>query len=216
MPPDRFILLAEQTGLIHPLTLWVLDAALRQHAAWRSQGLDVPVAVNFSMRNLQDPDIADVVAQVLSRWHVAPHALEIEITESTLMADPARALEALNRLRAMGVRIAIDDFGTGYSSLAHLKRLPVDVLKIDRSFVRDLRTDPSDRLIVRSTIELAHNLGLQVVAEGVEDAPTAEHLADFGCDHAQGYYFSRPVPAPELTTWLRKPPPTWGTGLRAA
>jgi EAL domain-containing protein (putative c-di-GMP-specific phosphodiesterase class I) len=214
IPPDEFIPLAEQTGLIHQLTLRVLDEALRQHRAWRSQGFHVPIAVNFSMRNLHDPDIADAVARLLLRWQVPATMLEIEITESSLMADPARALEALRRLRAMGVQVAIDDFGTGYASLAHLKQLPVDVLKIDRSFVRELERERSDRAIVRATVDLAHNLELRVVAEGVEDRATAEYLADIGCDHAQGYYFARPLPAEELTRWLRSTPPSWATGLR--
>jgi diguanylate cyclase (GGDEF)-like protein/PAS domain S-box-containing protein len=214
IPPDQFVGLAEQTGLIHPMTLWVLEEALRQHAAWRSEGLHLPVAVNFSMRNLQDPDIADTVAQLLRRWEVPASMLEIEITESSLMADPARALETLRRLRAMGVKIAIDDFGTGYSSLAHLKQLPVDVLKIDRSFVREMERDRSDQLIVRTTVDLAHNLDLRVVAEGVEDRATGDYLAEIGCDQAQGYYFARPLPADDLTRWLRETPPSWPGTLR--
>jgi len=160
------------------------------------------VAVNFSMRNLLDPSIVDLVARLLERWHVAPAALEVEITESSIMADPARASEVLRRLRALGLRIAIDDFGTGYSSLAYLKQLAVDILKVDRSFVCDMLADDSDQIIVRSTIDLAHNLGLRVVAEGVEDAATGDLLTRLGCDQAQGYYFSRPVPAGELTGWL--------------
>jgi EAL domain-containing protein (putative c-di-GMP-specific phosphodiesterase class I) len=216
IPPDQFIGLAEQTGLIHPVTLWVVEEALRQHRAWRSEGLQVPVAVNFSMRNLQEPEIVDVVAQLLRRWEVPASMLEIEMTESSLMADPARALDALRRLRGMGVKIAIDDFGTGYSSLAHLKQLPVDVLKIDRSFVREMQHDRSDQLIVRTTVDLAHHLGLRVVAEGIEDAATAGYLAQIGCDQAQGYYFARPLPANDLTRWLRETAPNWSTGLRKA
>jgi diguanylate cyclase (GGDEF)-like protein/PAS domain S-box-containing protein len=203
VPPDRFIPLAEQTALIQPLTEWVLDTALRQHAAWRELGFELPVAVNFSMRNLLDPHIVDIVAHSLSRWGVTPAALEVEITESSIMADPTRAADVLDSLRALGVHIAIDDFGTGYSSLAHLKQLPVDVLKVDRSFVCDMLADDGDRIIVRSTIDLAHNLGLRVVAEGVEDEATATLLARLGCDLAQGYHFSRPVPAADLTQWLQ-------------
>jgi diguanylate cyclase (GGDEF)-like protein/PAS domain S-box-containing protein len=216
VPPDRFIPLAEQTGLIHSVTRWVLEEALQQHRAWLSQGLHVPVAVNFSMRNLQDPEVAEAVGQVLRRWGLPASVLEIEITESSLMADPAGALEALRRLRATGVQVAIDDFGTGYSSLAYLKQLPVDVLKIDRSFVRDVQRDHSDQLIVRATVDLAHNLELRVVAEGVEDRATADYLASLGCDQAQGYYFARPLPAGQLTQWLRKAPPSWATGLTRA
>jgi diguanylate cyclase (GGDEF)-like protein/PAS domain S-box-containing protein len=202
IPPDRFIPLAEQTALIQPLTEWVLDAALRQHDAWRKLGVELPVAVNFSMRNLLDPRIVEAVAESLGRWRVAPAALEVEITESSIMADPTRASDVLRSLRSLGVRIAIDDFGTGYSSLAHLKQLPVDVLKVDRSFVCDMLADDSDRIIVRSTIDLAHNLGLRVVAEGVESEATAALLAQLGCDQAQGYHFSRPMAAAELTRWL--------------
>jgi EAL domain-containing protein (putative c-di-GMP-specific phosphodiesterase class I) len=154
------------------------------------------------MRNLLDPRIVEAVAESLGRWRVAPAALEVEITESSIMADPTRASDVLRSLRSLGVRIAIDDFGTGYSSLAHLKQLPVDVLKVDRSFVCDMLADDSDRIIVRSTIDLAHNLGLRVVAEGVESEATAALLAQLGCDQAQGYHFSRPMAAAELTRWL--------------
>jgi diguanylate cyclase (GGDEF)-like protein/PAS domain S-box-containing protein len=215
VPPDRFIPLAEQTALIQPLTEWVLNAALRQHDAWRTLGLELPVAVNFSMRNLLDPGIVDTVARLLSRWQVSPAALEVEITESSIMADPTRSSDVLRSLRALGVRIAIDDFGTGYSSLAHLKQLPVDVLKVDRSFVSDMLGDESDRIIVRSTIDLAHNLGLRVVAEGVEDEATADLLAQLGCDQAQGYHFSRPMPAPQQLPWLRAAGNSTPTSLAA-
>jgi EAL domain-containing protein (putative c-di-GMP-specific phosphodiesterase class I) len=138
-----------------------------------------------------------------ARRYLIESALEVEITESSIMADPTRSSDVLRSLRALGVRIAIDDFGTGYSSLAHLKQLPVDVLKVDRSFVSDMLGDESDRIIVRSTIDLAHNLGLRVVAEGVEDEATADLLAQLGCDQAQGYHFSRPMPAAQLLPWLR-------------
>src|SRR5689334_1620963 len=147
------------------------------------------------MRNLLDSNLASKVARLLKEW---PAQLDVEITESALMADPERALATLSALSDVGVRIAIDDFGTGYSSLAYLKRLPVDVLKIDRSFVRDLDTQGNDRIIVRSTIDLAHNLGLRVVAEGVEDAVAAQVLRQFGCDEIQGYHLSRPVPASDF------------------
>ena len=174
----------------------------------------LPVSVNLSARNLQDYELPDLVGGLLERWQIPGEWLKIEITESSLMADPARALEALRHLRALGVQVAIDDFGTGYASLAHLKQLRVDVLKIDRSFVRELQRERSDRTIVRATVDLAHDLELRVVAEGVEDRATAEYLADIGCDHAQGYYFARPLAAEELTRWLRSTPPSWATGLR--
>jgi EAL domain-containing protein (putative c-di-GMP-specific phosphodiesterase class I) len=197
--PDKFVPLAEQTGLIGPLTEWVLRAAVRQAYVWQRRYPDMRVAINLSMRNLQDPTLANTIAELLEQW---PAHLDVEITESALMADPERALATLSALSDVGVRIAIDDFGTGYSSLAYLKRLPVDVLKIDRSFVRDLHTHTNDRIIVRSTIDLAHNLGLRVVAEGVEDSTAAEVLRQFGCDEIQGYHLSRPVPAPDFERWL--------------
>jgi diguanylate cyclase (GGDEF)-like protein/PAS domain S-box-containing protein len=204
VPPDQFIPLAEQSGLIRPLTEWVLTTATRQYDEWRSAGLDLPVAVNLSMRNLHDPQLSHTIAGLLSSLDVSPAALNLEITESSLMADPERAMAVLSGLRELGLSIAIDDFGTGYSSLAYLKRLPVAELKIDRSFVRDMATDASDLAIVRSTVELAHNLGLRVVAEGVEDSASQKLLTLLGCDQAQGYYISRPLPAAELTDWLRR------------
>jgi diguanylate cyclase (GGDEF)-like protein/PAS domain S-box-containing protein len=201
--PDVFVPIAEQTGLIRPLSRWVVNAALRQVNRWRQEGLDVAVAVNLSMRNLHDPEIADMIRQLLARWGVPPSYLIVEITESSLMADAARALEVLERVRAMGVSVSIDDFGTGYSSLAYLKRLPVHELKIDRSFVATLATDDNDAAIVRSTVGLAHDLGLTVVAEGVEDQETWDVLTRLGCDVAQGYFISRPLPALAFGEWLQ-------------
>ena len=202
VPPDQFIPLAEQSGLIHPLSQWVLAAAARQYHTWRSAGVELPIAVNLSMRNLHDPRLSQTITELLDTWRLPPGALSIEITESSLMADPDRALAVLGGLRQLGLTIAIDDFGTGYSSLAYLKRLPVAELKIDRSFVGEMATDPNDLAIVRSTVELAHNLGLRVVAEGVEDDTSEELLADLGCDQAQGYFISRPLPAAEFSAWL--------------
>jgi diguanylate cyclase (GGDEF)-like protein len=200
--PDLFVPIAEQTGLIRPLSSWVLDAALRQVNRWRHDGLDLAVAVNLSMRNLHDPEIADMIRQLLTRWGVPPAYLNIEITESSLMADAARAMEVLGRLRAMGVGVSIDDFGTGYSSLSYLKRLPVHELKIDKSFVAHMASDENDLAIVRSTVGLAHDLGLTVVAEGVEDQATWDLLVALGCDVAQGYFISRPLPPLVLGEWL--------------
>jgi diguanylate cyclase (GGDEF)-like protein len=202
IPPDQFIPLAEQTGLIRPLSRWVLDAALGQWRVWHTAGLELPIAVNLSMRDLHDPDLPAAIAALLVARGVAPAWLRVEITESSLMADPERALAVVTRLRALGVRISIDDFGTGYSSLAYLKRLPVDELKIDRSFVRHLTTDENDRAIVRSTIGLAHELGLDVVTEGVEDQATWELLTVLGCDSAQGYFVSHPLSGADLAGWL--------------
>jgi len=203
MAPDQFIGLAEQTGLIRPLSRWVLNETLRQSAAWRRAGIDVSMAVNLSMRDLHDPDLPQIVGDLLARWGTVPSDLVLEITENGLMAEPARALDTATRLRALGVRLAIDDFGTGYSSLAYLKRLPVSELKIDRSFVRDMAVDDDDATIVRSTIGLAHDLGLNVVAEGIEDRASYDLLKRLGCDVAQGYFMSRPIPARDFEAWYR-------------
>ncbi|HEU6443653.1 MAG TPA: EAL domain-containing protein [Gaiellaceae bacterium] len=202
IPPDEFIPPAQKTGVIGPLTMFVLDEALRQCRAWALQGLELCVAVNLSTRNLLDVHLPDTVGGLLARWEVPPRLLELEITESTILADPVRAMQILSRLNEMGIRIAIDDFGTGYSSLAYLKRLPVDELKIDKSFIQGMEENENDAVIVRSTIDLGRNLGLRVVAEGVETAKAWSGLARLGCDIAQGYYLSRPVPAEELTEWL--------------
>jgi diguanylate cyclase (GGDEF)-like protein len=202
VPPDQFIALAEQTGLIKHLSAWVLNAALRQARAWMNAGLDLPIAVNLSMRDLHDVELPDAVARLLQKWQVPAWRLVVEITENGLMADSARALQVITGLRSMGIRIAIDDFGTGYSSLAYLKRLPVDELKIDRSFVRDLATDDDDLAIVRSTIRLGHDLGLSIVAEGIEDSGTWDLLKRLGCDVAQGYFIGRPMPAEVLEATL--------------
>jgi diguanylate cyclase (GGDEF)-like protein/PAS domain S-box-containing protein len=200
--PDAFIPLAQQTGLIKPLTLYVVEEALQQCAAWQRQGLRLCIAVNLSMRNLLDLEFPEDVRRLLEQWQVDPSLLEFEITESTMLADPVRTKLILEKLSAMGIRLAIDDFGTGYSSLAYLKRLPIDEIKIDRSFVMHMRDDEDDATIVRSTIDLARNLGLEVVAEGVESQETWEQLSSLGCTVAQGYFLSRPVPPDELRDWL--------------
>jgi diguanylate cyclase len=202
--PGEFIPLAERTGLIGPLTSYVLDAALRQCSDWRQAGHELAIAVNVSARSLLDLDFPDQVAGLLARWEVPARLLVVEITESTIMADPTHALEILGRLNTMGVEIAIDDFGTGYSSMAHLKTLPVDELKVDRSFVSQMTSNASDAVIVRSTVDLGRNLGLRVVAEGVEDSQTLQELDALGCDAIQGYYISRPVAADELVQWLQR------------
>lgn len=202
VPPSEFIALAEQTGLIGPLTLWVLNAALRECGAWRKAGWDVGVSINLSAQNLHHPQLPGTVADLLQTWSVPASALWVEITESTLMADPAQALETLTSLSRAGVQISIDDYGTGYSSLAYLKRLPVDEIKIDRSFVSQMAKDDNDAAIVRSTVGLGHDLGLTVVAEGVESEMTWDLLASLGCDVAQGYYLSPPMPASRFIDWL--------------
>jgi diguanylate cyclase (GGDEF)-like protein len=219
LAPDVFLPLAEHTGLMRPLTRTVLDASLRQCRAWRDAGLDVAIAVNVSGRDLLDVALPDEVAESLRRFGVPADRLELEITENTILTDPQRARSVLARLSELGVSLAIDDFGAGYSSLGYLKRLPVDVLKIDRSFVMNMSSDENDAVIVRSTIDLGHNLGLRVVAEGVEDATAMRTLGELDCDIAQGYYLSRPVPAEDLldllTASARPLEPSRG-GARAA
>ncbi len=204
MFPDSFIPLAEQTGLINPLTQWVIKAALAQCGQWQALGMCVPIAVNLSVHNLLDAQFADQVAAALANMPSDSRCrICLEITESAMMADPVRALAILNTLNEMGINLSIDDFGTGYSTLSYIKQLPVNELKIDKSFVMGMNLGEDDAVIVRSTIDLAHNLGLKVVAEGVEDAATYNMLAKLGCDVAQGYYISRPLPPEDILVWLQ-------------
>ncbi|WP_433830999.1 putative bifunctional diguanylate cyclase/phosphodiesterase [Actinoplanes sp. CA-015351] len=198
VPPGQFVPVLETTSLIHPFTERVLTIALQQARDWLDTGHRVPVAVNLSTRSLLDETFPNRLATLLDATGVPGELLCIEITEHTVLADPSTTIEALNQVRALGVKTSIDDFGTGYSSMTYLKLLPVDELKIDRSFVADMVTDPSSHALVAAAVDLAHNLGLTVVAEGVEDAATAEALNKLSCDTAQGYHFARPVPAPEL------------------
>lgn len=199
--PGEFIALAESSGLITPLTHWVIDAALRQGYEWREQGLAHPLAINLSARDLRDPRLLDRIGDELATWGAQPGSIEFELTESALMEDPVAALETLRRLKRLDVSLTIDDYGTGYSSLSYLSRLPVDAIKIDQSFVTGMSTSKDAATIVRSTIALAHNLDLKVIAEGVEDQQTFDTLADWGCDMAQGYSISRPMPAAEFGAW---------------
>jgi diguanylate cyclase (GGDEF)-like protein len=196
--PDAFIPVARQSALIRPITRYVLDAALGQCRAWHDAGVSVAVAVNLAERDLADSRLEEEVSDALRRWKLDPSTLELEIPESAVMTDPERVQKMLHRLSRRGVRLAIDDFGSGYASLSHLKELPVNVLKIDKSFVQNMGTNDEDDAIVRSTIELAHSLGLLVVAEGVESEDILERLRALGCDLAQGYCLSMPVPADEL------------------
>jgi EAL domain-containing protein (putative c-di-GMP-specific phosphodiesterase class I) len=202
VPPDEFIPQAQETGLMKPLTLYVLDEALKQSRAWQDAGIDLTVSVNLATRNLLDVAFPDDVLAALERWDVDPGRLELEITESTMLDDPFRTKIVLDRLFGMGIKLSIDDFGTGYSSLAYLRQLPVSEIKIDRSFVLHMDENPDDAVIVRSTIDLGRNLGLRVVAEGVETLEAWQQLEGLGCDVAQGYFLSRPVPAEELVSWL--------------
>jgi diguanylate cyclase (GGDEF)-like protein len=201
--PEVFIAIAERSGLIRPLTECVLDIALGQVAQWRAEGFDLDIAVNISTRNLLDEALPPMVAAALARHRVPASSLTLEITESTIIADPPRTVGTLNRLSDMGIALAIDDFGTGYSSLSYLHRLPVDEIKIDKSFVQRMTADESDSVIVRSTIDLGHNLGLQVTAEGVEDGQTWQLLAAAGCDQAQGFYLRTSGTGAQMTRWLK-------------
>ncbi|MEE9250217.1 MAG: EAL domain-containing protein, partial [Alphaproteobacteria bacterium] len=204
--PDEFIALAEQIGLIRQLTRWVLNTALRQAAAWHRKGFAIAVSVNLSPRNLHEDDLSETIGGLLERYGVEPRHLTLEITESAIMVDPTRALKVIERLSAIGVRLAIDDYGTGYSSLAYLKRLPVDEIKIDKSFVMNMTHDRNDRVIVRSTVDLVHNLGLKVVAEGVACKEQFRRLKAFGCDTGQGHFVSHPLPLADFMVWLEQAP----------
>jgi EAL domain-containing protein (putative c-di-GMP-specific phosphodiesterase class I) len=202
LPPGAFIDAVEQTGLIGPLTRHVLERSIAQCSQWRANGQDLSVAVNLSVRNLLDPSLPLQISDLLDAYHLPADRLQLEITESMIMSDPERALQIVGRLSDLGVRLSVDDFGTGYSSLANLKRLPIDELKIDRSFVSPMMQDESDLIIVRSTINLGHDLGLKVIAEGVEDELTLKRLATLGCDLAQGYHLSRPLAPDAFTDWI--------------
>jgi len=213
--PDEFIPLAESTAIIHALTTEVLRLALSQARKWADAGHSIPVAVNISVRSLLDPRFPAHVQELLDSHGVAPHLLSLELTETAVMADRDLALTVLQALDSMGVSLSIDDFGTGYSSMSYLKTLPVKELKIDRSFVMGMANDPGSAVIVRSAVDLGHNLGMTVVAEGVQDATARSGLADMGCDLVQGYEICRPIPARELELWIEthlvtatSPPPS--------
>ncbi len=204
IPPDEFIPIAERTGLIKPLSQYVVASALRQCGEWRAAGFDLHVAVNLTIPDLLDLELPDRIGELLAETGVRPGQLELEITETTILADPFRVRQVLNRLNEMGLRLAIDDFGTGYSSLAYLKNLPVHTIKIDRSFVMGMCEDASDATIVRSTIDLGRNLGLGVVAEGIESQEVWDALRADGCSLAQGYFISRPASAEYLKPILEE------------
>jgi diguanylate cyclase (GGDEF)-like protein len=200
--PEAFIPLARQSALVRPITRHVLDAALRQCRAWHDAGIEVGVAVNLTGRDLADARLGDEVSEALERWRLEPELLELEIPESDVMTEREHVLHTLTRLRERGVRIAVDDFGSGYASLSQLKRLPVDVLKIDESFVRNIGIDEADDAIVRTTIDLAHSLGIAVVAEGVDSDEVLERLRTLGCDLAQGFCLAQPSDADQITAWI--------------
>jgi diguanylate cyclase (GGDEF)-like protein/PAS domain S-box-containing protein len=212
--PEGFIPFAEQSGLINHVTTWVLDAVIHQHHLWQQREIRLPVAINLSGRNLQDLAFPAEVERRLANWNIAPNWLAFEITESAIIADPIRALKILTQLNEMGVRLSIDDFGIGYSSLAYLKRLPVDELKIDKSFVIEMNQNESNAVIVRSTIDLGHNLGLRVVAEGVETTEIRQTLERMGCDVLQGIHISPPLTSEALVEWLATRPEATSTSRR--
>ncbi len=202
LQPAAFLDIVEQTGLIGAMTSAVLNRAIAECAGWHAAGRDLIVSVNLSIRNLHDPLLSSQIGQLLQLFQLPPQSLKLEITESMILSDPQRALKTVQSLSDLGCRFAVDDFGTGHSSLANLRRLPVHELKIDRSFVTPMLTDESDAVIVRSTIELGHALGLQVIAEGVEDASTLARLEQIGCDRAQGHFFSKPIPPNDFMRWV--------------
>jgi diguanylate cyclase (GGDEF)-like protein len=203
VPPFEFIPFAEQTGYIKAITLWVMNAAIRQCGQWLRQGLEVNVSLNISARDLLNPELPALFAGMLERHGCPARLITLEITESAVLDDPLRALANLQALRETGCALSIDDYGTGYSSLSYLRQIPVSEMKIDRSFVMHLLDNPNDEIIVRSTIELAHNMGLKVTAEGVETEAVLERLRALGCDLAQGYLISKPIPAAALEEWFR-------------
>ena len=202
IPPDQFIPMAERTGSIKSLTMWAIRTALMQSKSWCEQGFDVPVAVNLSVRTLQDPTFPDQMINLLENSQVKPDQLELEITESSIMSDPLHTIDILRRIHDLGIELSIDDFGTGYSSLSYLRKLPVGSVKIDQSFVRELMIDENQAVIVRATIDLGRNLGLRVIAEGVENRSVLDRLASWGCDQAQGYFISKPLSDQGLTNFL--------------
>lgn len=214
VPPVEFIPYAEHTALIGPLTRYVVDAALAQAKTWVDAGYRIPVVVNISARNLLDNDFARNVDDLLKRHGVPSELLGLEVTESAIMLKPQKAHQLLNQLHDLGVRLAIDDFGAGYTSLGQLRNLPISELKIDRSFVMNMQTDPDAAVIVRSVIELGHNLGLSVVAEGVETAGVATTLAAYQCDVVQGYHLCRPLPPDAFLLWYRQRASDPGITLR--
>ncbi|MFO8024690.1 putative bifunctional diguanylate cyclase/phosphodiesterase [Thiohalophilus sp.] len=201
---SRFIHIAENTGLINPLTWWVMEEALRVSRLLQEQGLDLKMAINLSVWNLQDPEIVEHLRRLLEQYRVEPSRIILEITETAMMVNHKRALHTLHQLHDLGIRFSIDDFGTGYSSMAYLKRLPISEVKIDKSFIKSMDRQPSDSSMVRAIIDLSHDLGLTVVGEGVENREVADLLRELGCDQAQGSYYSDALPFDELLTWLAR------------
>ena len=211
--PEQFIPIAEETRLIIPLGNWVLEEACRQHNQWKLQQPDIPmVAVNISTQQLRSPTLVSTIAELMKKYQMNPGELEIEVTESSMMENPEESIKRLRELREIGVELTVDDFGTGYSSLAYLKLLPIHSLKLDRTFVSDLEENSDDSKICAATLALAHNLGLGVVAEGVETAAQQDFLVSLNCQKLQGYFYSKPLPASEILPFIRDHAPRTHSG----
>jgi len=202
LSPVAFIPIAERTGLIKPLTDWMLNRVMQQLNEWHAAGAPVHVAVNVSAKSLREQTLPAKIQSLLDKWKIDPRFLKIEITETGVVSDPAHALAIMSMLQSMGCRLSLDDFGTGYSSLTHLRQLPVDEIKIDKSFVMSMLDSEADTTIVRTIIDLGRNLGKQVCAEGVENEQVWQRLGELECDLAQGYWISKPIPAAALIEWL--------------
>ena len=200
--PAEFIPFAEQTGFIRTITRYIMEKAIHQSKLWREKGWDITISFNISSRDLINPELPTMIENELTRNGVEPHRIAIEVTESGFMEDPGLALDILKRLEKLGVGLSIDDYGTGFSSLSYIKKLPVRELKIDQSFVKNMVNDKNDAIIVKSTIDLGHNMGFKVVAEGVEDIESLKLLKRLGCDYAQGYFMSKPLPADKFEAWI--------------
>ncbi|MDH5512130.1 MAG: bifunctional diguanylate cyclase/phosphodiesterase [Gammaproteobacteria bacterium] len=216
VPPDVFIPVAEQTNLMLPFTLWSLNLAARQFGEFSRLSRNFSVAVNLSAKVLYDADVVDLINRTIKIWGIRPEQLVLEVTESAMMVDPKSSLETLSRFHDIGVKLSIDDFGTGYSSLAYVKKMPVNELKIDKSFVMNMDKDKGDAMIVRTVIDMAHNFEIAVTAEGVESQEILEQLAELGCDCAQGFHMAKPMPAADLMKWLQDSPWSLQSGPRAA
>jgi diguanylate cyclase (GGDEF)-like protein len=213
--PDEFLRLAELSGLIRQVTRWIMDQAARQLRLWRLRGLNLDVSINLSISDLQDVNVTAQLRNVLDRLNLEPGALTLEVTETSMMTDPEKALESLHRLHDMGVLLAIDDFGTGFASLSYLKRIPARAVKIDRAFIQALPDESDDKIIAESTIALAHALNKVVVAEGVEHESTLDALVELDCDYIQGFYIAPPMPVAELERWFDDPDTPWGIGQKS-
>jgi EAL domain-containing protein (putative c-di-GMP-specific phosphodiesterase class I) len=201
--PDEIIPIAEQTGLIHSITYWIIDTTAKFNKKLKEQGIDIKIAINLSIYNLQDNNFVENIIEIYRKNNIPASLFIMEVTEGVMMTNPQQSIEVLNRLDNLGIEIAVDDFGTGYSSLSYLKLLPLSKLKIDKSFIMDMIDDDDDAMIVRSTIDLAHNLGMEVVAEGIENKEVLELLDILGCGLGQGYFISRPANGDDFEKWIR-------------